>query len=217
MHVQAMGAYEDILSGLERATVAAGNTSRLAEVLGEAPSLLTRWFKRERVPKLDKLAPVLDALGARVIFPGQQEVAPVSDYVFIQKALARPAAGGGSLETSGETEGGLVFKNTWLLSRTRSAPGKLRIMEVEGVSMAPTIDHGDVILMDQGNITLIPDRVYVIRKGTEIYVKRYRKAPEALLFMGDNRARDYEDVRVSIGEEDDFAVIGRVLWAGKEL
>ena len=83
--------------------------------------------------------------------------------------------------------------------------------------MSPTIDHGDVVLVDEGKADLVPDRVYVVRKGEEIYVKRFRKAPDALWFMGDNRARDFEDVKVFPGDENGFAVIGRVLWAGKEL
>lgn len=79
MHQDKMGAYEDILRGLERAVVSKGNVSRLAEAAGEAPSLLTRWIKRERVPKLDKLGPILDMLGARVIFPGEDQAYPLSE------------------------------------------------------------------------------------------------------------------------------------------
>jgi transcriptional regulator with XRE-family HTH domain len=205
------------MKGLERAIELAGNKAKLAETLGEAPSLLTRWFRGDRSPTLNKVTPILDFLGAKVLFPDQPYTLPTSEYVFVSKALAKPAAGGGSLETSGETEGGLVFKLSWLKERTHTSPEHLRIMKVRGSSMSPTFENDDVVLVDEGNTELNPDRVYVIRKGEEIYVKRYRKTPDALLFIGDNRARDFEDVRVAQGEEDGFAVIGRVLWAGKEL
>ena len=85
--------------------------------------------------------------------------------------------------------------------------------------MSPTIEDGDIVLVDEGcqGEELQDGRVYVIRKGEEIYVKRYRKGVGCLLFRGDNRDRAYLDVEVKEGDEDGFKVIGRVLWAGKEL
>jgi len=188
---------------------------RLAKAAGTTSTQIDRILTGERQKNLKALGRILDAAGMRLVV--SQEVSSSPDYAFIRKAEARPAAGGGSLETSGETEGGLAFRLDWLKSRTTSSTDRLRIMLVSGDSMSPTFEDGDAVLVDEGNTALAPDRVYVIRKGDDIYVKRFRKTPDAMLFMGDNRARDYEDVRVVQGEEDGFAVIGRVLWAGKEL
>lgn len=193
---------------------------QLGNVLGVNKSTVKRWLDGDRggekTPAPD-LFRYMDALG---VLPGEVFSDPLpssGEYAFIRRATARPAAGGGSLETSGETEGGLVFKLSWLKTRTTSSPDRLRIMPVKGASMSPTFEDGDVVLVDEGNTTLTPDRVYVIRKGDEIYVKRFRKTPDAMLFMGDNRERSYEDVRVLPDEDDGFSVIGRVLWAGKEM
>jgi hypothetical protein len=235
-----MPLYEETLKTLETAIRDQyGTMAGLADAMGIPPNRLTRWFSGERGPRFKELAEVIDFLSARAHFPAPMaptssapffseppalyagepvECVPASHYVFIEKALARPAAGGGSLETSGETEGGLMFRLEWISNKTTSSPKRLRIMEVGGVSMSPTIEHGDVVLVDEGNTTLVADRVYVVRKGEGIHVKRFREIPGGgMLFMGDNRARDFEDVRVEPGDGDDFAVIGRVLWAGKEL
>lgn len=120
--------------------------------------------------------------------------------------------------TSGETEGALAFRREWISRKTRTSPEKLRVMMVVGESMSPTIGNGDIVLVDEGaqGKELVEGRVYVIRKGEEIYVKRFRKGVGKLMFLGDNRDMDYLDVTVNVGDEDGFKVIGRVLWAGKE-
>ena len=195
---------------------------QVGAILGVNKSTVMRWLSGDRggeATTADDLFRYLEALGVRPSEIFSDPLPAGDDYAFIRKARARPTAGGGSLETTGETEGGLAFRRDWLRSRTPAGPERLRVMEVSGDSMAPTINHGDVVLVDESDNAreLGEDRVYVVRKGDEIYVKRYHKTPDALLFMGDNRARDYQDVRVVPGETEQFAGIGRVLWAGKEL
>jgi phage repressor protein C with HTH and peptisase S24 domain len=211
-----MGFAEDVMQGLRQAKEKRfGNVERRFALAADYdPTNLGRILKGKKSTWLESFGRLADAAGLRVV-SGDEVHAP--DYAFIKKALARPAAGGGSLETSGETENGLVFRREWLRSRTTSSLERLRVMTVSGDSMSPTMEDGDVVLIDEGKTELLEDRVYVVRKGEDIYVKRFRKAPDALLFMGDNRLRDYQDVKVTPGEEDGFAVIGRVLWAGKEL
>ncbi|KAF0235086.1 MAG: hypothetical protein FD177_245 [Desulfovibrionaceae bacterium] len=193
---------------------------KIGELLDVNKSTVKRWLDGDRGGE-NTPAPALfrymSVLGIQPQDVCREPLPDSGEYAFIRKALARPTAGGGSLETSGETEGGLVFQLAWLKQRTTSSPDRLRVMHVQGDSMSPTIEDGDVVLVDEGKAELVPDRVYVVRKGEEIYVKRFRKTPDVLLFMGDNRARDFEDVKVFPGDVNGFAVIGRVLWAGKEL
>lgn len=169
------------------------------------------------MPKTDTFLDWLHAVGAKVIFPGGE--GDFSEYAFIPRALAKPAAGGGSLETSGETEGALAFRREWIGRKTRTSPERLRVMTVVGDSMSPTIEDGDIVLVDEGVKVeeLREGRVYVIRKGENIYVKRFRQGIDKYLFMGDNRDRAEKDVIVEMDDCDDFAIIGRALWAGKEL
>jgi phage repressor protein C with HTH and peptisase S24 domain len=216
--VQYMGFHEDMIHNLDFALKKRFDSKpyRLAKAAGTHSTTLGRILDGERSKWLKALGKIADAAGLKVV---SEDEFHGPEYAFIRKAQARPAAGGGSLETSGETEGGLAFRLEWLRTRTPASPDRLRVMEISGDSMAPTINHGDVVLVDESDNAreLGEDRVYVVRKGEGIYVKRFRRAPDALIFMGDNRARDYQDVRVVPGDEDGFAVIGRVLWAGKEL
>jgi len=211
-----MGFTDDFLQALRTArdSLFDGKNKRLADAADYDPTNLGRLLKGEKTAWLGSLGRLADAAGL-VVARG-----PVPDtYAFIPRALAKPSAGGGSLETTGETEGCFAFRREWLGHKTRTSPERLRVMSVDGDSMSPTFEHGDIVLVDEGakHDPLIEGKVYVIRKGEEIYIKRFRKGIGKLLFMGDNRDRAEKDVIVNGNDGDDFAVIGKVLWAGKEL
>ena len=195
---------------------------QIGDMLDVNKSTIGRWISEERGG--DKTAAVdlfryMESLGISFEEAFRFSIVSDAEYAFVPRALARPAMGGGSLQTSGETEGALAFRREWISRKTRTSPERLRVMLAEGESMHPTIDNNDIVLVDEGGQgkELIEGRVYVIRKGEEIFVKRFRKGVGELLFMGDNRGTEYHDVKVRPGDEDGFAVIGRVLWAGKEL
>lgn len=217
MLTTSMGFYDEFISGIKSVVASKfdNKPARLAKASGAHTSTVTRIIDEERTTWLESLSRIADAAGLSVV---ERESSKGDEYAFIPRALARPAAGGGSLETSGETEGALAFRREWLGRKTRTSPEKLRVMVVVGDSMSPTIEDGDIVLVDEGVRKEEPrdGRVYVIRKGDEIYIKRFRQGVGELLFMGDNRDRDYQDVKIKPGEEDGFALIGRVLWAGKE-
>lgn len=242
-----MGAYEDILAGLERATATAGNTSKLAEVLGEAPSLLTRWFKRERVPKLDKIGPILDALGAKVVFPDQAKdttreicwveakrvgaengAKPPSAENYFAVPLAKGAiAAGPGLVPEDEVKGWLLVYRYQKAIQYRTNLVALEIGQGQE-SMAPTLHPEDIVLVDrdvrqpepEGSIFLVRD------KDDDVAIKRVtverRKGETWLAYSSDNPdKRTYPPRFFSL--EEDFggdisrAIVGRVVWAWKDM
>jgi len=138
------------------------------------------------------------------------------DFVLVEKARARPSAGGGSLETSGEREGAYAFRLDWVMQKTTDTT-RLKIMEVMGRSMENTLHNGDMCLVNERDRELVEDRIYVIRVHDEIYVKRFSRAPGRYLFRGDNRELAYQDIEVDVTDESlNWEIIGRVIWAGKE-
>lgn len=217
MHSPAMGFTEDVLQGLRHAHKAkfGGVTSAMAKAAEYDPTNLGRVLRGEKTKWLNSLGKLVDTSGMVIV---AEEDAKGPEFAFIPRALARPAAGGGSLETTGETEGVLAFKRTWLAHKTTTNPNCLRVMEVVDDCMEPVINPGDIVLVDEGasGKELKEDRVYIIRKGEEIFIKRLKKAPGKLIFAGDNKDRQYKNVEVFPDDEDGFTIIGRVLWAGKE-
>ena len=141
----------------------------------------------------------------------------LDEFVFVDKAEARPSAGGGSLATSDAHDGRYAFRLDWVLHKTRDV-NQLKIMEVMGRSMESTLHNGDLCLVNEADKTLVEDRIYVVRLGDEIYVKRFSRVPGKYLFRGDNRELSYQDIDVDPRDESvSWEVIGRVIWAGKDL
>lgn len=213
----AMSFTKELLAAIKKAHKEkfGGVNLAMAKAAGCDPTGLGNLLRKEDLPKFQTVGKLAELAGVSLVIDGQPRE---NEYAFIPRALAKPAAGGGSLETSGETEGALAFRREWIGRKTRTSPERLRVMTVVGDSMSPTIEDGDIVLVDEGvrKEPLKEGKVYVVRKGEEIFVKRFRKGVGNLLFMGDNRDRSYLDVTVAEGDENGFTVIGRVLWAGKE-
>ena len=186
---------------------------KLAEFLEVSPTTAHR-IRKGDWPLPGEVADVLAKIGGKIVF--DETSGP--EYAFLQLCEAKPSAGPCSLETSSEAEKTLAFRRDWLSSKTITSDEKLCLMRVKGDSMLPTIADGDTILVDAGDICALREgRVYVVRKGESIYVKRFRQGVDKYLFMGDNRDMDYQDLAVDMRHMDGFAVIGRVIWVGREL
>ena len=245
-----MSIYSDILAGIKSQIGPEEQfktPNQLADYLGLTPSEKTKFYNMlgdKSIPRADTFLKWAHAQGLKIVLPRGSEdnisfkstsplyagedvdnysskyVNNIYDYVFIQKSDATLSAGGGSLHVTGDMEESLAFKLPWIKKKTTSSIEKLKVMLVDGTSMYPTLDHGDVVLIDEGDRGEdkgpTDGKIYAIQKNENLYVKRCRKTPTGWRFMGDNRAQDYEDVDVSINDPDNFAIIGRVLWAGKE-
>ncbi|MFU2208178.1 S24 family peptidase [Solidesulfovibrio sp. C21] len=212
-----MGFTRDLLAAIKKAHKErfGGIDSRLAEAADYDKTGLGRMLKKETLPKFEALGRLADACGLRII---EDDEPDETKYVFIPKARTKLAAGGGSLETSGEIEGSLAFLRHWIASKGAN-PNNLKVMSVFDDSMSPTIDDGDIVLIDESDDAkkLIEYKVYAIRWRGELYIKRYKKTPDEHLFAGDNERKKHKDVHVPFAGQDDFAILGKILWAGKEL
>lgn len=62
--------YRKVMSRLEALKNERGEMARLSIEAGLADNLISRWVTGDRSPKWEKLARVLDAMGAQVVFPG---------------------------------------------------------------------------------------------------------------------------------------------------
>lgn len=188
-----------------------GLPSRLAKKANATTTRVQELQKGTKSTWLDSLGRVMDAAGIRPALGTSED-----EYAFVPRVEARPAAGGGSLEMSGRSETSLAFRREWLATKT-TTPGKLVVMSVMGDSMHPTISGGDLVLVDEGARALQEGRVYVVRLDGELFIKRYFKGPGRHFFRGDNRERAFEDIETAHSGGPEWEVIGRVLWAGKEL
>ncbi|HCC37015.1 MAG TPA: hypothetical protein DEQ14_05080 [Treponema sp.] len=85
-------------------------------------------------------------------------------------------------------------------------------LTVDGDSMYPTLDRGDIVVCDSCGWS--GEGIYALRMGGESFVKRLTKAPGKLVIISDNPRYP---VREEPESSEDFEIIGRVHCAIKNL
>lgn len=91
------------------------------------------------------------------------------------------------------------------------------LMDVTGDSMAPRIEDGDMVLVDQSNTHIVAYGLYAIGVDDAVFVKELRPRPKKLVLHSINPAHDDIIVDMAAEQPQDVRIIGRVIWVGREL
>lgn len=127
------------------------------------------------------------------------------------------AAGAGSSNDGDRLIAHHAFDRRWLRSLS-GAPQQLAIISVEGDSMAPTLNHGDDIMVDASDgVARLRDGIYVLRRDDVLLVKRLTcrrgKGAACVDIVSDNP--DYApEHAVTV---DALTIVGRVVWTGRRV
>ncbi len=135
--------------------------------------------------------------------------------IVVPRLTLGASAGAGSLDEDEDVAGVLAFDPRWLRD-LGSRPERLSMIRVDGESMMPTLGDGDEILVDGGDSAVrLREGIYVLRMNDVLMVKRIAPAPRAGHFSirSDNPLYpDWDEVNAA-----DFAIVGRVVWAGRRI
>ncbi|WP_291328318.1 S24 family peptidase [Desulfovibrio sp. UCD-KL4C] len=212
-----MSFYFDLVEGMKN-MIGPGkpyaNPTQMAKACGVAPNQIIRYLKHERGKHIQVIAKVLDKIGAKIIFPSTG--ADMDSFHHVPKVLARPSGGGGSLQTDDTVEDTYAFRLDWLTKKGN--PDCMKLMAVTGESMAPRIEDGDHILVDESQKDLYEGRIYVVRIDQEIVVKRIAKEPGKILLMSDNPEAQPKKIEIDLKDLSlSWEPVGRVLYVSKDL
>ena len=192
----------------------------LSRMLGRNPAYIQQ-FVRRGVPKRlkeeerRKLARYFSVSETLLGGSPESEQAP-GGLVSVKRHPVRVSAGPGAVVTEELGKPYFAFDERWLKGLTGSWPPSLSIVQVEGDSMAPTLNAGDEILVDLGDgIERLRDGIYVLRIDDAVVVKRLALNPmgRRATVQSDNPAYpDWPDCSL-----DNIKPIGRVIWAGRRI
>lgn len=135
------------------------------------------------------------------------------DYIQIRESEVRFAAGNGRQALFDEVEASVprTYRRSWFAQEGIN-PANTRCCKVHGDSMEPFLFDGDSVLIHLAERDVINGKVYAIRYGDELRIKRvYKKLDGGLVLRSDNPAflpRD-EDVPSAVVDEH-IGIIGRV-------
>lgn len=93
---------------------------------------------------------------------------------------------------------------------------QLAFITASGDSMYPTISDGDMLLINLGAKQPKDGKIYVLRSGEQIWVKRVQGIINGIRLISDNKEL-YGPVDVVFNEAVDFEVIGQVVYIGHDL
>lgn len=182
---------------------------------------------RSQVPNLDKLTRIAQVVKVELewLLSGKGRVEgddPITedyhnDFVAIQYAAARPSMGGGAIVEEEDRVGrDFHFRRAWIRNRLKAAPSMMRVMDVQGDSMIPTLKDGDVVLVDMNQRSPVPPGIFVLHDGMGLVAKRLEYVPVSepprVRIISDNQ--QYSPYECTAEEVN---IVGRVRWYGREM
>ena len=182
---------------------------------------------KSQTPNLEKLSRVAQVVKVDTdwLLSGKGHVEgddPIAEgyheaFVAIQHVAPRPAMGGGVIVDADERSSrDFHFRKAWIRDNLKAAPSMLRVMDVQGDSMTPTLKDGDVILVDMNRRNPVPPGIFVLNDGMGLVAKRLEHVPMSepprVRIISDNH--QYAPYECTAEEVN---IIGRVRWFGREV
>ena len=189
-------------------------------------------IRRGSSPSIDRLKRMADALDLELYFGPRREplkatqiVVEGKDYAHLPVLDAALSAGPGLANGDDVVLDHLAFRQDWL-RRLRLSPAQASLVRVQGDSMKPTLQPGDMVLLDTSDAARsLPVRsrppargrapIYGIRMDGEARIKRLmRPDADTLILLSDNpdwAPEVWTGARLSKMEP---AILGRVVWWG---
>ena len=199
--VQAVG---DVINGKSR-QLNASNHSKACEWLGVNATWLS-----DGVGEMLHDTPV--ALRGRSVQAIHPEDEPSASSVLIPVSTLEFKGGSGKEfdYTLDESEEPASYRLSFF-HKTKTNPSRCKRFKVSGDSMEGTLFDGDSVLVDMGEQAVIDGRVYAIRYGNELRVKRlYKKLDGSLTLKSDNANYGEETIPPDLVAEH-ITIIGRVI------
>ena len=199
---------------LRALVVKTGSVSALARATGTSGGAIHKWLKAQSEPSRDRLVALARAAKVSVRWlatgEGAQEEGLPEGYAIPACGCAEVAAKYGAKLGIGQTVTTLAFKREWLERRLGLEPCAVLLVEAMGDAMAPTIEEGNLVLVDISEPPFKDDGVYVIVRDERLCVRRVsRRLDGTIVASTDNPAYSAETVQA-----DSIKPVGRVVWRG---
>lgn len=146
--------------------------------------------------------------------PGEKP--SVDEYILVPQFDIYGSCGGGSIIDSVEVKGGLVFSRQWIREQGLPNPDDLRVIYAKGESMYPSIEDGQVLLVNPHDNIPKSNKVYFLCIDEQYYVKRLINMVTHWVIRSDNPDKvQYPDIILSLDEiKEKIEIEGRICWKG---
>lgn len=211
--------------------------SEVASLLGLKPQTLATSKMRGSIPygalisfcdkegcSLDLLLRGMELRAEEPLKIKEPEAEREPSYVMVPLVEAEAAAGISGAIPSDSIKDRYPFKRAWIkkvaggLGKERL--GRLVLVRARGQSMQPTINNGELVLVNLADrYEITNDAIYIIRSpdGGLLVKRLVGLVGGAILCLSDNKVFEPFEIGLKPGESVGNHVLGRVCWIGREL
>ncbi|CAH7219986.1 Transcriptional regulator [Vibrio chagasii] len=181
----------------------------LSKALGVSPSTVRTWRSREKIPeniflKAEEIAQERDGFGTP------------KGYVTLNFYDVEVSAGHGALVERDEESTEIVFSEKFISKSIGVNPNEVFLMPVRGDSMAPTLKNQALVMVHKVD-EFSGDGVYVFRFDGQLMVKRLQFMPKIIKVVSDNPTYENWELLKDDLKNEDFQIIGEVVWSGQRM
>ncbi|CAK2858238.1 putative transcriptional regulator [Vibrio cyclitrophicus] len=181
----------------------------LSKALGVSPSTVRTWRSREKIPeniflKAEEIAQDRDGFGTP------------KGYVTLNFYDVEVSAGHGALVERDEESTEIVFSEKFISKSIGVNPNEVFLMPVRGDSMAPTLKNQALVMVHKVD-EFSGDGVYVFRFDGQLMVKRLQFMPKVIKVVSDNHTYENWELLKDDLKNEDFQIIGEVVWSGQRM
>ena len=181
----------------------------LSKALGVSPSTVRTWRSREKIPeniflKAEEIAQDRDGFGTP------------KGYVTLNFYDVEVSAGHGALVERDEESTEIVFSEKFISKSIGVNPNEVFLMPVRGDSMAPTLKNQALVMVHKVD-EFSGDGVYVFRFDGQLMVKRLQFMPKVIKVVSDNPTYENWELLKDDLKNEDFQIIGEVVWSGQRM
>ena len=221
-----MGTFDLLMSAIEEGKEQYGSYSALSRASGVSEANISRWRKGQQVPRLAEYVPILDAIGAQIVLPGQT----VRDFVRVLQLTESDAYQHDAALKKGQNVPVPVLE--YVSQNCRRQPSILFLPEllenievpisaavlflVNNDAMSPTLHENDLLLVDTRKKTVEDGTIYLVHVGPYFLARRLSKdiISGDLLLTADGPAAP---LSIAAANLHTVEIIGKAVWAGKKL
>jgi phage repressor protein C with HTH and peptisase S24 domain len=143
----------------------------------------------------------------------KQKVA-FDEFSFIRHYNVVASAGGGTVVDEETVDKHLAFRTEWIRTFLNANPDDLFLLDVTGDSMYPTLNNGDLVLVDKSKVKPMNDGIFIFRLDGDLLIKRIERLITGGYLVKSDNPR-YGQYEISPGEN--AQIFGRVVWFARSI
>lgn len=202
-----------------------GNKKQFSELTGKSSSHIYKICKGKSRPSMAYLQELYDnfQIDLNWLLTGQEsEGSSVTGSVNSNDLVHAPmfdvqaSAGAGMTVNSEEITENFAFNKHWLSSQLGVHSEQVAFVTVSGDSMLPTLEEGDMILVDMSQQQVQREGIYLLQTEGGLITKRLiNKKVGELEVISDNS--DYPSWTIDAQNSEQTQIAGKVVWSARAL